>query len=149
MNKIYDVQFGSLAYLISGLEENKQIMKKYKVDSKLKKKDVMDEFAQLNSILDEHFEELTIKTPIPIINSFSVLLSLINHRSPNLKRLSISFLKTSYKLANLSSESMVAHQDFSLSCLTYLNLQYDTSLMVFPTTYDDPFSGNNQSILSN
>jgi len=148
MNKIYDVQFGSLSYLISGLEENKQIMKRYKVDSKLKKKDVMDEFAQLNSILDEHFEELTIKTPIPIINSFTVLLSLIAHRSPNLKKLSISFLKTSYKLVNLSSESMIVHDFISLSCLTSLNLQYDTSLMVFPTTYEDPFSGNNQSILS-
>ena len=154
MNKICDVNCGYMSGysgIFLGFKENQQIMKKYQVDSEMdEERDVMDEFTQLNSVLDEHFEELTINTPVPRFDSLSTLLSIINRRSPNLKGLFISFLNTSYKLANLSSpESLIAAQDFHLGCLTSLSLNYDTSVIT-SITYEDPYSGNisHQSILS-
>jgi len=150
MNEICDVQFGSMSGMFLALAENQEIMKKYKVDPEMKEKDVMEEFAQLSCVLDEYFVELGIKTPAPIANSFQTLLSLFNRRSPNLKTLNIEFLNTTYKLANLSSESVTgAAQDFHLGCLTSLSLNYDTSVIT-SITYEDPYSGNisHQSILS-
>jgi hypothetical protein len=153
MNVICEVQqfpIGPMSGIFLTLKEEQQIMKKYQVDFEMdEERDVMDEFAKLNCVLDEHFEELTLKTPVPSPDSLSTLLSIINRRSPNLKGLFIFFLNSSYLLANLSPESLViAQQDFHLRSLTSLSLEHDTSMMT-PIIYETSFRGDiNQYILS-
>ena len=89
----------------------------------------MDELAPLECVLDEHFLELKIQTPVPAFNSFSVLMAIIAKECPKLKDLELKFDTTPYyKLVN-KIPSVFGPQDRQLECLTTLNLvcgHYDT-----------------------
>jgi len=86
----------------------------------------MHQFAALDCILNEHFEELKIRAPGPVSNSFPILMSIIAQRCPNLKRLEILFHGDFRKLIDDvygSDSSATFHQHQNLDCLTHLTLR--------------------------
>jgi len=92
------------------------------------KKFIVDEFASLECVLDENFQNLKVESPVPTTNSFSTLMAIIAKGSPKLAKLNIKCHPVRYERVDISSPGRF-DLGSRFDCLTSLYVHYDTGFL--------------------